>query len=92
MLIASLEDFKVPGKSRRKTLEAPCSRSARADARAREPAPPVMTTLPPTAKRWAARSMAEVLSIGGSGAVRGFDAVERVMWGSVLALRDARSS
>ena len=36
--------------------------------------------------------MAEVLGMGASGAVRGFDAVERVMWGNVLALNDARSS
>ena len=56
-------------RSMRQTPEAPCSRRARADARARVPAPPVITAFPSTAKRWAARSAGSVAWMGGSGLV-----------------------
>src|SRR4051794_33598121 len=92
-LIAVAELLSVQGKSSNARPPRPCSRSARADARARVPAPPVMTALPVMAKRVRARSDAESeVGTGGRGAVSGFDALERFMVGIVRVVRDDRSS
>ena len=47
----SVDEAKVEGRSMRQMAEAPCSRRATAEARARLPAPPVRTQLPEMAKR-----------------------------------------
>ncbi len=57
--MAGWEDLRVDSISRRAMPLAPCSSRARADARARTPAPPVMMALPLTAKRARARSVAD---------------------------------
>lgn len=70
--MAGWEEASVASRSRRAIPLAPCSRRARADAKARTPAPPVMMALPLTAKRARAPSVAVRDGwSGGGGAVRG---------------------
>lgn len=91
--MAISEAFSVAGRSRSVTWFEPCSRRARAEAKASVPAPPVMTALPGQAKRAFARSSHDRLDGRGcNGAVSGDKAVERVIVGMFRAERSARAS
>jgi hypothetical protein len=90
--MAGREAMRVDSRSRRATPLAPCSRRARAVARARTPAPPVMTAFPLTAKRARARLVGESEGwSGGGGAVRGLEESDNVIIGRVRKARASRS-
>lgn len=92
----AISDFELSIVDRRSMsvrAERPCSSSARADASASVPAPPVRMAQPSTLKRADARAAGDVVDeSGGSGAVSGLSTVERLIVGMLRFASDARSS
>ena len=90
--MARLADLSVGSRSSSASPSKPCSSIARALARASVPAPPVMTALPLMAKRARARSVAVPWCMLYKGAVRGFEAVERIIVGIVRFVKASLAS
>lgn len=87
------EVLRVLLRSRRAKPERPCSSIARAEARAKVPAPPVMTAFPVRPNRARARSEGvRDAGSGGRGSVSGLAAVESFIVGIMRDVRASRAS